>query len=273
MIDDNAEQVFQSEVWDYYHAHGREELPWRIAGKDGAFDAYRIAVSELMLQQTQVSRVIPKYQQFIMVFPNVQDLAQAPLGDVLRVWSGLGYNRRAKFLWQAAQQVVSEYGGVFPEQLEELMKLPGIGHNTAAAILVYAHNQPVVFVETNIRTVFIHHFFQDQTAVADKAILELVAETLDKEHPREWYWALMDYGTYLKQLVGNLNRLSKTYAKQSAFRGSKRQIRGQVLRLLGDKPYTGAELQKQIADTRLNVVLEDLVDEQLVQLRGKTYHL
>jgi A/G-specific adenine glycosylase len=268
MIDDETKRSFRMEVWDYYHDHGRDELPWRLAT-----DAYHIAVSELMLQQTQVSRVIPKYRQFLERFPAVQDLAAAEVGDVLRAWSGLGYNRRAKFLWQLARQVVENYDGTFPRQLEGLINLPGIGRNTAGAILAYAYDQPAVFVETNIRTVYIHHFFQDRAGVSDKAILELVAQTLDEEHPREWYWALMDYGAYLKQTVGNLNRLSKTYARQSAFKGSKRQIRGQVLRVLGAGPSTAAALREQIPDKRLPDVLEALVGEQLIRLRGKTYRL
>lgn len=268
MIDDVAKREFQTEVWDYYHAHGRDELPWR-----SAIDAYHIAVSELMLQQTQVGRVILKYRQFLEQFPSVHDLAAAPLGDVLRAWNGLGYNRRAKFLWQAARQVVKDHGGIFPDQPDELITLPGIGRNTAGAILAYAYDRPVVFIETNIRTVFIHHFFNDQANVTDKAILELVAGTLDKEHPREWYWALMDYGSYLKQMVGNLNRLSKTYARQPAFQGSRRQIRGRVLKMLGTGPFTRTQLEEEIQDERLADVLKDLVDEQLVRRRGQTYHL
>lgn len=269
MIDDSAKRAFQTEVWDYYHAHGRDELPWRSAA-----DAYHVVVSELMLQQTQVGRVIPKYHEFLERFPSVRDLAEAPLGDVLRVWNGLGYNRRAKFLWQAAQQVVREHGGMFPDRSDQLVRLPGIGRNTAGAVLAYAYDRPAVFVETNIRTVFIHHFFHDRPAgVADEEILKLVGETLDKEHPREWYWALMDYGSYLKQTVGNLNRLSRTYAKQSVFEGSRRQVRGLVLRLLGDGPRTLAELREQIRDERLESILGDLADEQLIRRRGKTYRL
>jgi A/G-specific adenine glycosylase len=273
MIDDNTKRTFRTEVWDYYHAHGRDELPWRSVTEDRQLDVYHVVVSELMLQQTQVGRVIPKYHQFLEQFPTVQDLAIASMGDVLRAWTGLGYNRRAKFLWQTARQVVQEYGGVFPQQLEALVQLPGIGRNTAGAILAYAYNQPVVFVETNIRTVFIHHFFRDQSDVTDKIILELVAETLDREHPREWYWALMDYGAYLKQLVGNLSRLSQTYTKQSTFQGSKRQIRGKILQQLSTGPHSLIKLQQQIPDARLLAVLAELIDEQLVQRRGKTYYL
>jgi A/G-specific adenine glycosylase len=269
MIDDTTIRAFREEVWEHYRTHGRHDLPWRRP----PFDAYRIAVSELMLQQTQASRVIPKYAGFLKRFPSVRDLAAAPLGDVLLAWSGLGYNRRAKFLWQAARQVTAEYDGAFPRDLKALIALPGIGHNTAGAILAYAWNEPAVFVETNIRTVFIHHFFDDQSGVSDKVVTKLVAATLDREHPREWYWALMDYGVHLKKAVGNLNRLSKSYVRQSAFEGSRRQVRGQVLRALGAGPRTLAALREQIPDERLPAVLDDLLREELVSRRGRTYRL
>ena len=221
---------FQALVWDYFQQSGRHDLPWRLAAADGQFDPYTIMVSELMLQQTQVQRVIPKYAEFLQKFPTLQDLAAAELGAVLTAWSGLGYNRRAKFLWQSAQRVVDEYNGVFPQTTAELVNLPGIGKNTAGAIQAYAFNHPVVFIETNIRSVYIHHFFADKTDVSDTDILQLVAATVDSEHPREWYWALMDYGSHLKKSVGNTSKQSKTYMKQSAFHGSKRQIRGQVIK-------------------------------------------
>jgi A/G-specific adenine glycosylase len=273
-MNDDEREHFREAVWNYYHTHGRHDLPWRQPGPDGQYDAYHITVSEVMLQQTQVSRVIPKYHEFMEQFPTVQDLAAASLGDVLRIWNGLGYNRRAKFLWQAAQAVERAHGGQFPDDLAALVALPGIGLNTAGAILAYAYGQPAVFVETNIRTVFIHHFFHDEAAgVTEAAIQELVAATLDQEHPREWYWALMDYGAYLKQTVGNLNRQSRAYAKQTLFHGSRRQIRGQVLRLLGNGPQTVAALRRQIPDERLSEVLQALVDEQLIHRRGEAYYL
>ncbi len=266
------EQAFQNTVWDFYAEHGRRALPWRQPEADGSFDAYKIMVSEIMLQQTQVQRVIPKFEAFVAEFPTVTALAQAPLGAVLQQWSGLGYNRRAKFLWQAAQQIVTEYDGELPHTSTALVKLPGIGPNTAGAILAYAYNQPVVFIETNIRTVFIHHFFADQEAVADRDILEVVARTLPDD-ARQWYWALMDYGSHLKQTVGNLNVLSKHYAKQSTFSGSKRQIRGQIIRLLGGGAHTLQQLRQVISDERLDVVLDDLLTEALIVKTGPRYHL
>ncbi len=262
-MDEQQKQDFRQIVWDYYLDFGRD-LPWRDAEPDSSFDPYKIMVSEIMLQQTQAARVIPKYLSFIKRFPNVSVLAKAPLADVLEEWSGLGYNRRAKFLWQAAK----ELSGGFPEATDQLVRLPGIGVNTAGAIMVYAYNKPVVFVETNIRTVYIHHFFADRTDVSDKELIPIIEATLDQEQPREWYWALMDYGVLLKTSVGNTARNSKHYAKQSTFKGSKREIRGKVIRLLTSGTLSLKELQTHITDERLVPVIDDLVHESLVQRKG-----
>ena len=256
----------------YYQAHGRHDLPWRQPEPDGSFDPYKILVSEIMLQQTQVSRVIPKYREFLSRFPSFEILAAAPLGEVLKVWNGLGYNRRAKYLWQAAQKVASDYRGQLPDRVEALTALPGIGANTAGAILAYAFNLPRPFIETNIRTVFIYHCYADAPAVSDRQILDLVSATLPA-HPREWYWALMDYGSHLKQAVGNLNMLSKHYTKQSRFEGSRRQIRGQILRLLAQRPHTNAELSEHLADERLAAVLQDLEQEGFITPAAQGWRL
>lgn len=258
-------------VADYYAHHARHDLPWRQPEADGSFDPYKIMVSELMLQQTQVARVILKYHEFLNRFPDISALAAAELGDVLRVWQGLGYNRRAKFLWQAAREIAES--GIFPTTFESLVKLPGIGTNTAGAILAYAYNQPVIFVETNIRTVYIHQFYGDQTDVSDTDIRGIVEQTLDHENPREFYWALMDYGSYLKATHGNANRASKHYTKQSRFVGSQRQIRGQVIRLLGESSKTAAELGALVPDERLDLVLRELAKEQLIRQNGSAYSL
>jgi A/G-specific adenine glycosylase len=264
-------QDFQITLQEAYARYGRADLPWRRPEPDGGFDPYKIFVSELMLQQTQVPRVIPKYQTFLELFPDVQQLAGAELGTVLRAWQGLGYNRRAKYLWLAAKDLAGKVE--FPRTAAELTRLPGIGSNTAGAILAYAFNQPAVFIETNIRTVYIHHFFHDQTGVTDKEILELVEQTLDSQNPREWYWQLMDYGSHLKMAVGNLNRAGKGYAKQSKFHGSQRQIRGQVIRELSESPKSQAELARLIADERLPAVLQALVAEGLVQQKAGSFSL
>jgi A/G-specific adenine glycosylase len=267
---------FQDEVWRYYDAHGRHDLPWRLPDADGSFDPYKVMVSELMLQQTQVPRVIPKYRQFLELFPTVQVLAAASLGEVLVAWQGLGYNRRAKFLWQAAQMVVNELGGQFPRGQKELTQLPGVGMNTAGAIMAYAYDQPVTFIETNIRTVYIHHFFDDQEGVADKDIEELVRQSLEGMQDsggRNWYWALMDYGTHIKQVHGNKSRVSKSYIKQSPFHGSRRKVRGAVIRYLSQRPGTLEEMTDAENDPRLPEVLADLVQEGMVRDDAGRYTL
>jgi len=272
---------FWIQIWGYYIVHGRHDLPWRQPSADGTFDPYAIMVSEIMLQQTQVQRVIPKFEAFMKQFPSISSLAAAPLAEVLTAWSGLGYNRRAKFLWQAAQYVAGPLQGVFPRQLTELIKLPGVGVNTAGAIMAYAFDQPAVFLETNIRTVYIHHFFSSQDLVSDEALLPIVQDTLqvveDQEAadftPRTWYWALMDYGTFLKQTAGNASRRSKAYTKQSAFNGSRRQVRGAVLRRLQAAPHSQADLAKHITDERLPSVLQDLLTEKMISYMQGHYHL
>lgn len=258
-------------------------MAWRQPEPDGSFDPYKILVSEVMLQQTQVQRVTPKYHAFLSSFPSIRSLAAAELGEVLSAWSGLGYNRRAKFLWQAARHIVDGNNGVFPRTGDKLIKLPGIGRNTAGAILAYAYNQPQVFIETNIRTVLIHHFFQDQTSVTDKELEQLLVEILQQIRmpaddipvfsPREFYWAMMDYGSFLKQTIGNLSRVSASYARQSTFEGSRRQIRGQVIRLLTERPYAYQELVTVLADERAAEIIAALEQEGLIKLNNNNVSL
>lgn len=217
---------FQQVVWQYYTRSGRHTLPWRTR-----IDPYRIAVSECMLQQTQVTRVIPKFCNFLQQFPSTKKLALSPLSAVLRSWQGLGYNRRAKYLHQAAQMVHTQYYGRWPTTPAQLAELPGIGPYTAGAIAAFAHNYPSVLVETNIRTAVIHHFFPTERDVTDVNIMEIVQVTLPVDRPREWYWALMDYGSFLKQTEGNNIQQAATYRTQRPFQGSSRQLRGILLRL------------------------------------------
>lgn len=263
---------FRDELYRYYDQHGRHDLPWRQT-VNGVFEPYLIVVSELMLQQTQVSRVTPKFEHFIQKFPDFRSLAAASLGDVLVEWQGLGYNRRAKFLWQLANDVVAMHDGVLPEEPMELVKLPGIGKNTAGAICAYAWNKPELFIETNVRTVYFHHFFADRQGIDDKEILELLVQTIDPDEPRQFYWALMDYGTHLKSTVGKTIHRSKHYTKQSKFEGSKRQVRGRVIRLLTANPATFADLASDIEDDRLAEVMQDLLNEGLVVETGKDFRL
>lgn len=267
------QQAFVDTVLSYYQKEGRHNLPWRKTD-----NPYKILVSEMMLQQTQVDRVLPKYKAFLKAFPTVQKLADASLADVLTLWNGLGYNRRAKLLHNCAKEVVTTYGGTFPKSYDELIKLPGIGPYTAGAVSAFAFNLPVVMIETNIRTVFLYHFFKQKEDVHDDVILKLVAETLDTKKPREWYWALMDYGAYIKKEFGNQNSKSKHYTKQSTFLGSDRQIRGALLKVLitGKKAFTRKELHAQLAtfeDIRIDAQLENMIREALITHQRGRYSL
>jgi len=263
-------RAFRQKIYDYYSLN-RRNLPWRQTT-----NAYNIVVSEMMLQQTQVERVKDKYRGFIEAFPDFHALAMAPLKEVLSVWQGLGYNRRALALKQCAEEAISSYGGELPQDLEGLCKLPGIGRATAGEILAFAFNVPTVFIETNIRRVFIHEFFDGEDNVMDKKILPLVEATLDRENPREWYWALMDYGSMLKKKVVNPNRRSAHYARQSAFEGSDRRIRGIILRTLLKKAYvTEKELlcDVSIDQGRLTGILGKMAEDGLIREKDGLYSI
>jgi A/G-specific adenine glycosylase len=260
---------FQELIWQ----KGRElyrDMPWRENT-----DPYYILVSELMLQQTQVDRVIPKFEAFIDRFPNIKHVAEASLSDVLILWNGLGYNRRAKFLHSAAQMIINEYGGLIPSKTIELMRLPGVGSNTAAAIATYGFNASVVFIETNIRTVYFYHFFDGIDNVSDSDLLPIVQETLDHEHPRQWYWALMDYGAYLKKNgVGRISQ-SAHYKKQSPLEGSIRQVRGAIIRALTRTSQLSInQLKDQLkVDDRFSPALEGLLKDGIIEITRSYYHL
>ncbi|TFG00217.1 MAG: A/G-specific adenine glycosylase [Promethearchaeota archaeon] len=185
-----------------------------------------------MLQQTQTSRVSKKFLEFIDVFPDFKALADASLEEVLKQWKGLGYNRRAKALNKIASLIMEKYNGELPESVEKLKQFPQIGHNTASSIVAFAFNKPTYFIETNIRRVYIYFFFPGRNDVDDKEIMILLRQTIDKSNPRDWYYALMDYGVMLKKTHPELNKRSKHYRKQKKFKGSSRQLRGNILGLL-----------------------------------------
>lgn len=267
------EKKFVATVMDYYRQYGRHQLSWRQTT-----DPYHILVSEIMLQQTQVERVMPKYHAFIAEFPTVQALAKASLGTVLVAWQGLGYNRRAKLLHQCAQVIVREHHGVWPQEYQGLLALPGIGPYTAGAILAFAYNIPVPLIETNVRSVYLYHFFPNETGVPDSALVPIIARTLDQTNPRAWYAALMDYGSYLKRTVGNASKGSKHHTKQTTFAGSDRQIRGSLVRLFTQSTTTHSLIQIQAAlpkfdQARVALQLEKLVTEELVQKKRGCYML
>ncbi|GMU74446.1 MAG: hypothetical protein AMXMBFR44_6430 [Candidatus Campbellbacteria bacterium] len=258
---------FQREVLSYYKKHGRHALPWRKTR-----DPYRILVSEVMLQQTQVDRVIPKYKEFLKRFPTFKALAHAKTADVIRAWQGLGYNRRALALQRASQVVMREHDGKLPRDYDALIALPSVGPYTAGALLTFIWNEPMVFIETNIRTVFLHHFFPKKKNVSDKVLENIIAGTLDERRPREWYWALMDYGAHLKKKIGNESVRSRHYTKQSTFKGSNRELRGNILRTLSKNSATLTVLAKtakrSISETR--AALEALQKEGFIKRKGRT---
>jgi len=228
-LTDRRAAAFRTIIYDYYERHGRS-FPWRETT-----DPYRILVSEVMLQQTQAPRVLLKYEAFVHLFPDVATLAASPLHDVLGAWQGLGYNRRALALKQSAELIVTLHGGIVPRDEETLVSLPGVGPSTARAVMAFAYNEPVILIETNIRAVFIHHFFPQEETVADSNLRPLIEKTLDQKEPGRWYNALMDYGTFLKKAHANPARRSSHHQRQSPFEGSVRQVRGAILRLILEK--------------------------------------
>ncbi|HEU4677379.1 MAG TPA: A/G-specific adenine glycosylase [Candidatus Paceibacterota bacterium] len=260
--------AFRRRVRGFYEREGRHALPWRTTR-----DPYRILVSEVMLQQTQVERVIPKYEAFLKRFPTARSLAKARLGDVLRLWQGLGYNRRAKLLHDAAKVIASKRS--FPRTLEELRALPGVGTYTAAAVMTFAFDEPVPLIETNVRTVFIHHFFADEDGVDDDALMPLIERTLDRTRPREWYYALMDYGSHLKKTVGNASARSVHHVRQSAFKGSDREVRGAIVRTLAAGPKQRETLHASLPFDlqHIDEQLERLIEEGMVVRRRAAYAL
>lgn len=225
-----TKKSFQNKIYKHFAENGRK-LPWRITT-----DPYKILVSEIMLQQTQVARVIPKYTAFVKAFPTARKLAQAPIADVLKLWQGLGYNRRALLLKKTAEFITKEYAGEFPDTYDELLDLPGVGPYTASAIMSFAYNKPTCMIETNIRAAYLHTFFKDKKGISDKELMPLIEKYQDTSNPRQWYNALMDYGAYLKETLPNPSRKSSHHIIQSRFEGSMRQVRGAIIRLYTENP-------------------------------------
>lgn len=255
---------FRRLVWTHYKKAARNTLPWRRTK-----DPYKILVSEVMLQQTQVSRVIEKYKTFLDLFPTVHVLANARLADVLKAWSGLGYNRRAKYLHEAARAIANQYGGSVKDATAA-KKLPGMGPYTKGAVRIFAFNEPHTLIETNVRAAFIHHFFSDKEFVYDKELVSYIEKAAEGQDPREWHWALMDYGVYIKKLHKNPARKSKSYARQSKFEGSLRQVRGAILRAL----HQGKPMKELLYDQkRMKAALESLQKDGLIAKQGKGWRI
>ncbi len=227
-----------------------------------------------MLQQTQVSRVEEKYERFLQKFPTIQRLAIAQTKDVLKEWQGLGYNRRAFSLKRLSEIIVKTNRGKIPEKSEELLRLPGVGPATAGAIMAFAWNAPSVFIETNIRRAYIHEWFKRKKKVTDTEVLLLVEQTFDKKNPREWYYALMDYGSMLGKKLGkdNPNKRSRKYLMQTPFLGSNREARGRIVSLLLERDRTLGDLRKacDVKNNRFLEALKALVSEgAVIEKRNK----
>lgn len=226
MLTEQEILLFRQKIYDFYYLRKRS-FAWR-----NDITPYKVVVSEVMLQQTQTSRVVHKFEEWIDAFPDFTTLANATVGQVLSRWQGLGYNRRGLALYEFARRIILEFDGVVPQDIEQLKTFKNIGSNTAGSICAFAFNKPVTFIETNIRTVFIYEFFKNEKNIDDKQLLPLISATVDEKSPRDWYYALMDYGVYLKKELKVSNVASKHYAKQSKFVGSKRQVRGLVIKIV-----------------------------------------
>jgi A/G-specific adenine glycosylase len=259
-------QAFQRFVLGYFKKNGRK-FPWRETT-----DPYKILVSEVMLQQTQTERVVVKYTEFLKEFPTWSALSNATPAQVVKVWMGLGYYRRAFNLHKAAQCVWNEHGGAPPQTAEGLRSLPGVGPYTAAAVAAFAFGEPAPMIETNIRSVYLHTFYPQACAVSDKEILQKVEETLYKRDPRAWFYALMDLGVEIKKHTKGINQRSKHHVKQSKFQGSLRQVRAAVLRAIAEDEVVrrsdiSAKLSFEIE--RIDTALQALLAEGLIRtVRG-----
>ncbi len=263
---EKKDREFTQIIWDYYHANKRS-MPWR---ED--VSPYSVFVSEIMLQQTQVRRVLLKYSQFMEAFPTFSSLADSDTKTLLSLWRGMGYNRRALYLKNGAKTIRDTYNGVLPDDPNKLDSLPGIGQATARAMIVFAYNKPYPYIETNIRRIYIHHYFPDKTRISDNDLLPVIERTLDRINPREWHWALMDYGAYLTLHVDNPNTKSSGYKKQSPFKGSIREVRGNVISLLLKRPHTKKELERLYEkDSRLPHALSRLQKEGFIREKRGTY--
>lgn len=264
------EKDFIKSVWKYYKQHGRHGLPWRKS-----VTPYRVLVSETMLQQTQVDRVVPKFKEWMKLFPSIRSLASASRRDVLYAWQGLGYNNRALRLHELAKQVVKDFKGALPREREVLESLPGIGVYTSGAVCAFAYNMPVVCIDTNIRRIYLHHFMNTKDSVRDKDLVPIIERTLDVGNVRQWYSALMDYGSWLgKNLKNNPNTKSLHYKKQSSFTGSDRAVRSAILQSVLVQPKREQEfidLVKGDKERLENILSRYEKEGVIIRHRGTIY--
>ncbi len=253
---------FLRTVIDFYSKYGRHELAWRKS-----ITPYKVLVSEIMLQQTQVSRVLPKYELWLKLYPTLNKLRNASLTQVLTLWQGLGYQRRAKALLTTANSVSS-----IPKNFNELRMLPGVGEYTASALMAFAYNtfdNPVI--ETNIRTALIEHFFNERSEVNDEELKDILIQLSNLEEVRKlgarhWYYALMDYGAHLKTKAVSHNSKSSSYKRQTKYKGSQRELRAKVLFAITHK-------NNLPEDARLEVVLNELLKEGFILKTKSSYRV
>lgn len=260
--------TFQKTILNWYAEHKRD-LPWR-----NTKNPYKIMVSEIMLQQTQVSRVLPKYKEFLEKFPTPKALSESNDADLLTVWSGLGYWRRARFLKEASKAVEKDFHGKFPKDIKTLLTLPGIGPYTAGAISCFAFGNTEAFIDTNIRRVYLHFFFHNKTDVPDSEILPIAQQAIPQDS-RNWHWALFDYGALVLK-DKKINKKSRHYAKQSKFEGSFRSYRTKIMKRLLSEPTKSMPkadaldlledaLRQAEQDYSAEEVLNSLIKDSLVQ--------
>ena len=266
-VSPNPEQLaaFTQRVWQQGERLYRD-LPWR-----NTRDPYAILVSEVMLQQTQVSRVLGRWERWIETFPTARALAVAPVTPVLELWQGMGYNRRALNLKRSAEEVVARFGGQVPQGRGELLSLPGVGPATAAGVRAFAFCQPGVYLETNVRTVFLHELYQGRDKVPDKELEPLVAATCPEAgaRVRSWYYALLDYGAHLKRTLPNPSRRSAQHTRQSAFAGSHRQKRAYLLRRVLEAPASTGQLADDLSQAERSAGRPALSEEQVAAIMGE----
>ena len=285
---DSQRAAIHGAVLEWYR-HQQRDLPWRRTR-----DPYAILVAEVMLQQTQVERVLPKYRAFLDLFPTVETLGAASTADVIRAWSGMGYNVRAVRLQQVARRVTTEHGGRFPRDLKTLLTLPGVGPYTARAILCFAFDDRVPVVDTNVRRV-LGRLYRDTlgSGLSDRLLLDFAEAALPDDRSYEWNQALMDLGatvcasskplcllcpasahcdaqrTGALTLEGSRAESSRTqreqrFGSQAPFLGSTRYYRGRIvaaLRVIGpDQALDFTELGPALK--------EDFGDDDLPWLDG-----
>ena len=245
----------QHTIRERYADHQRI-LPWRQTT-----DPYKILVSEIMLQQTQVDRVIPKYHARLEKWPTVKDLAWATQADILTAWSGLGYNRRALNLYKAAQKIVHDYHGQILPDEKVLLWLPGVGLYTAHAILAFAYNLEVPVLDINIKRVLIHNFDLDPK-MSDKELRTIALACVPIGRSRDRHNALMDYGS----LVLHSKKTGIRSAPQSTFQWSRRQVRGNVLKyLIKHGKADKKTLQELFPHEERDHILQAMLDEKIIQ--------